>query len=139
VRRTLADRDGAMRSFVCDPMPILTSGLRSASDAPGIWNTPDGGGPVFTSCSRRTPTCRSARQGSIGDAGDQWAFATAWGFDVADVSQHVDIWQGDADTVAAPTGAHVLDGMLQDSTVHSLPGEGHFSIGLRMADVLAGR
>ena len=81
----------------------------------------------------------SARQGSIGDASDQWAFATPWGFDVADVSQHVDIWHGDADTVAAPTGAHVLHGMLPDSTVHSLPGDGHFSIGLRMADVLTGR
>jgi pimeloyl-ACP methyl ester carboxylesterase len=69
------------------------------------------------------------RQGVLGDAGDHWAFAGPWGFDVRDVEQPVDIAHGDDDRNVPVFHAEVLGDLLPNVTVRVLPGEGHYSIG----------
>ena len=72
-----------------------------------------------------------ARQGSLGDAADQWAFATPWGFDLASIGQPVEIWHGNADTLVPPAHAHELAAALPNANLRLFPDDGHFSIGLR--------
>ncbi len=78
-----------------------------------------------------------ARQGAAGDAGDQWAFATPWGVEPESVTQPVDIWHGDADTIVPLEHAHTLHERLPNATLHVLPGEGHFSVGRYVPDQLS--
>ncbi len=76
----------------------------------------------------------SSRQGSLGDAADQWAFATPWEFDLASIHQPVEVWHGDADTVVPVVHARVLAAALENSNLRILPHDGHFSIGLRAVE-----
>ena len=71
----------------------------------------------------------ATRQGNLGAAGDQWAFARSWGFEMDRIKQPVDVWQGDADRSIPLSHAHVLAEMLPNARLHILAGEGHLSIG----------
>jgi pimeloyl-ACP methyl ester carboxylesterase len=77
------------------------------------------------------------RQGNLGDAGDHWAFAGPWGFDVRDVEQPVDIAHGDDDRNVPVSHAEVLGTLLPSATVRILAGEGHYSIGRHVPEQVA--
>ncbi len=70
-----------------------------------------------------------ARQGQAGAGGDMWALWIPWGFDLASISQRVDVWHGDSDTSVPLSHAHAFLSALPDAVLHILPGEGHYSIG----------
>lgn len=75
-----------------------------------------------------------ARQGNLGAAGDQWAFAGPWEFDLAEVAQPVEVWLGDADRSIPVAHAHALGNRLPNARVRILADDGHYSIGLRVPD-----
>lgn len=92
--------------------------------------------PAYLEAAMATIT-EGTRQGPAGDASDMWAFATPWGFELTAVVQPVDIWHGDADTQVPVSHAYVLEAALPRATLHVLPGDGHFSIGRHVPDLLA--
>ena len=51
-----------------------------------------------------------------------------WGFPLASVRQHVDIWHGTQDWQVPVAMGQVLSAMLPDATGHWFPGEGHFLV-----------
>ena len=93
--------------------------------------------PAYLEAAMATIT-EGTRQGPAGDASDRWAFATPWGFELTAVVQPVDIWHGDADTRVPVSHAYFLEAALPRAKLQILPGEGHFSIGRRTPDLLAG-
>lgn len=78
-----------------------------------------------------------ARQGALGEACDGWAWALPWGFELAAVTQPADVWHGDADTIIPIAHAHALHAGLPESTLHVLPGDGHFSISRHFPEQVA--
>jgi pimeloyl-ACP methyl ester carboxylesterase len=78
-----------------------------------------------------------ARQGTLGDVGDHWAFAGSWGFDLAKVEQPVDVWHGDADQSVPVAHAHVLGNLLPNARIRILADDGHLSIGRSVPDQVA--
>lgn len=92
--------------------------------------------PFYMEAAMATLTDGS-RQGPLGDAGDQWALATPWGFELGAIVQPVDLWHGDADTVVPVSHARALSSALPNATLRILPGDGHFSIGRRVAEQVA--
>jgi pimeloyl-ACP methyl ester carboxylesterase len=89
--------------------------------------------PSFAEAAMAT-LAEATRQGNLGVAGDQWAFVRPWGFEMHRIEQPVDVWLGDADQSIALSHAHVLGELLPNARVQILAGDGHFSIGLRVAD-----
>ena len=89
--------------------------------------------PTFAEAAMAT-LVEGSRQGPLGDAADQWAFATPWGFDMGSIDQPVAIWHGDADTVVPVAHAHVLSAALPNASLRVCIGDGHFSIGLRVIE-----
>src|SRR5438309_981885 len=68
------------------------------------------------------------RNGPAALAEDRALFFRPWGFPLASVRQHVDVWHGTHDwQVPAALGA-ALAAMLPDCTPHWFPGEGHFLV-----------
>jgi pimeloyl-ACP methyl ester carboxylesterase len=66
-------------------------------------------------------------QGGVGALDDMWAFLD-WGFAPEDVSQHVELFVGDADDILDPTmTAHLAD-RLSDCRAHTWPGAGHYGV-----------
>jgi pimeloyl-ACP methyl ester carboxylesterase len=49
-----------------------------------------------------------------------------WGFDLADVPQHVDVFYGDADDILEPAMPEKVAEQLPDATAHVWPGAGHY-------------
>lgn len=92
--------------------------------------------PAFVEVATAT-VAEGARQGALGEACDGWAWALPWGFELAAVTQPVDVWHGDADTIVPISHAHALHAGLPDSTLHVLPGDGHFSISRHFPDQVA--
>jgi len=76
-------------------------------------------------------------QGSLGDAADQWAFATPWGFQLTSIDQPVAIWHGDADTVVPTSHAHALLAALPNASLRVCTDHGHFSISFRAGEQAA--
>ena len=75
-----------------------------------------------------TSFAEGARQGSRGIASDAWATTRPWGFEFSAITQRVDIWHGDSDTLAPVTHAYALDALLPNASLRIVPGAGHFSI-----------
>lgn len=50
-----------------------------------------------------------------------------WEFRLEDISMHVSLWQGDADTLALPAGAAYMASKLPNHTLHTIPGSGHIA------------
>lgn len=92
--------------------------------------------PAFLGAATAAVT-EGARQGPLGEACDGWAWALPWGFALADVTQPVDVWHGTADTVVPFAHAEALHAGLPDATLHTLPGDGHFSISRHFPDQVA--
>jgi pimeloyl-ACP methyl ester carboxylesterase len=85
--------------------------------------------PSFAKAAMST-LAEATRQGNLGAAGDQWAFARSWGFEMDRIEQPVDVWHGDEDRSVPVSHAHVLGEMLPNARVRTLAGEGHLSIAL---------
>lgn len=77
--------------------------------------------------------------GSQGVAAEaRWLFTRPWGFPPAEVGCHVDLWYGDADTLVPLDMGRHLDGVLPDSRLTVLPGEGHMVFITHWAEILRG-
>ena len=61
-------------------------------------------------------------------------FGSDWGFSLADITCPIDIWHGGCDEVVPVAMAHHFAENLQQSTLHILPDEGHFSLPIRQAE-----
>lgn len=92
--------------------------------------------PAYLEATRAT-LAEGAAQGTAGDAGDHWATATSWGFDLLAVTQPVDVWHGEADRAVPPAHARALAALLPTATLRLLPDEGHYSIGRYALEQLA--
>ena len=91
--------------------------------------------PPYLEAAMATITEGTPRQGPAGGASDRWAFATPWGFEHGGRAARR-VWHGDADT-QCPS----LAGLSRGRRCHArllriLPGEGHFSIGRHVPDLL---
>jgi pimeloyl-ACP methyl ester carboxylesterase len=78
------------------------------------------------------------RPGSRGVAHDDVLVNRDWGFDLAEVSPRIDIWQGEADVNVPPHAATYLHGVLPHARVTFAPGKGHFFLFERWQDILLG-
>ena len=67
-------------------------------------------------------------QGHVGGAGDEYAFAYPWGVDHAAVTQPVEMWHGDADTIVPHDHLGLLAKTYPQAVAHTLAGHGHISI-----------
>jgi pimeloyl-ACP methyl ester carboxylesterase len=94
------------------------------------------GDPVFAETALAT-LAEGARQGTLGAAGDMWAFEASWGFACNAVDQRVDIWHGDEDRAVPVSHAYALRDELPNADVRVLAGEGHISIGRAVPEQLA--
>lgn len=66
-------------------------------------------------------------QDGIGALDDMWAFL-GWGFAPEDVSQHVELFYGDADAILGPAMYTALAERLPDCAAHAWPGGGHYAV-----------
>lgn len=74
------------------------------------------------------------RVGVDGWVDDDLAFTTPWGFELAEISKPVQIWQGTADLMVPFAHGQRLASQLPGVSPHLEQGEGHLSIGLGMID-----
>jgi pimeloyl-ACP methyl ester carboxylesterase len=70
------------------------------------------------------------RNGIEGWLEDDLAFTTPWGFDLAEISIPVTIWQGSADLMVPFAHGQWLASRVPGATAHLEEGEGHLSIGI---------
>ena len=75
------------------------------------------------------------RQNSRGVAQDDILVNQDWGFDLASVRPHIDIWHGEADVNVPLQAGKFLQKVLPNTRATFLPGEGHF-FALRSWDVI---
>jgi pimeloyl-ACP methyl ester carboxylesterase len=76
-----------------------------------------------------------ARQGQAGLIADWVAEAMPWGFGLADITVHVDVWVGGLDPGRATLDAPELERRIPSCTVHLDAGAGHWLIS-RWADIV---
>jgi pimeloyl-ACP methyl ester carboxylesterase len=74
-------------------------------------------------------------QGGVGALDDMWAFLD-WGFAPEDVTQHVELFVGDADDILDPEMSAHLAERLPDCTPHTWPGAGHYGVYARWQEFL---
>lgn len=73
----------------------------------------------------RSSFVESVRQGSGGWVDDDLAFATAWGFELADVPTEVRLWQGDLDVLVPRSHGEYLAAHLPNAEFNVVPDAGH--------------
>lgn len=66
------------------------------------------------------------RNGATGPAHDAQTVYLDWGFSVADIPGHIDIFQGAADIFIPRQFSDYLHSKARDSTLNIIPGQGHF-------------
>jgi pimeloyl-ACP methyl ester carboxylesterase len=66
-------------------------------------------------------------QGGLGALDDMWGFLD-WGFRPDDVTQHVELFVGDADDILDPEMSARLSKRLRDTTAHTWHGAGHYGV-----------
>jgi pimeloyl-ACP methyl ester carboxylesterase len=66
-------------------------------------------------------------QGGVGALDDMWAFFD-WGFTPEDVTQHVELFVGDADDILDPAMSAHLAERFPDCALHTWPGAGHYGV-----------
>lgn len=86
---------------------------------------------AFVSDFRRASptTARAAAQ-------DMAIFARPWGFDLSEIAVPVDFWQGDADRTVPPAHARRQAELVKTSTLHEVPGAGHFMVLDHLEEIL---
>ena len=67
----------------------------------------------------------ASRQGAAGWMDDDLAFTRPWGFDLADVSAEVRIWQGELDVLAPQAHGRRVAEQLPNATFELVEGKGH--------------
>jgi pimeloyl-ACP methyl ester carboxylesterase len=77
------------------------------------------------------------RGGSWGVAQDLRVLTRPWGFDLGAITAPTWVHQGDADTTVPPQHAHLYAQAIPGAQLQIHPGDGHFSIFSRPADILA--
>jgi pimeloyl-ACP methyl ester carboxylesterase len=77
------------------------------------------------------------RQGAVGAATDWIALLRPWGFSLADISIHVDLWLGAQDVKVDRTAFEAVVRGLSDASFTLWPDAGHFGPARHWADVLA--
>jgi pimeloyl-ACP methyl ester carboxylesterase len=84
----------------------------------------------------------AVRAGVEGWLEDDIAFMTPWGFDLAQITVPVSVWQGSADLMVPFAHGQWLASRVPGASVHLQDGEGHLSIAIgaldRMLDELVG-
>jgi pimeloyl-ACP methyl ester carboxylesterase len=70
----------------------------------------------------------SMRQGTAGCLQDYRVFGDPWGFDLAEVTAPVHIWEGAEDHTGPPEYRELLLHYLPDARLSIVPGEGHLSL-----------
>jgi pimeloyl-ACP methyl ester carboxylesterase len=78
-------------------------------------------------------------QGGRGLAWDARLIAQPWGFSLREIKSPVDLWHGDADRNAPLAMGRYMAEQLPNSSLHILPGEGHFSVVMRHAESILQR
>ena len=68
----------------------------------------------------------AARQGTRGIVEDYRTLGMNWGFSLADIRQHVSIWQGEQDVLVPLRHAFMLRDEIPENTFSLVPGRGHF-------------
>lgn len=86
---------------------------------------------AFIDDARRT-SASSARA----TAQDMTLFARPWGFELRAIGLPVDFWQGDADRNVPPAHGRLQADQVPGSVLHDCPGEGHFLVVDRLAEIL---
>jgi pimeloyl-ACP methyl ester carboxylesterase len=51
-----------------------------------------------------------------------------WGFRLEDITMHITLWHGEADSLAFPTAAAYVASKLPNHTLHMIPDAGHFTV-----------
>ncbi len=78
------------------------------------------------------------RQGGRGPAQELALHLRSWDIDPGHVKVRTELWQGEADTTVPPAMAHWYARRLLSCELHSVPGEGHFSLPVRhMTSILS--
>lgn len=80
---------------------------------------------------------RGPRSAARAAAQDLELFSADWGFSLSDVAVATDVWQGDADTIVPPRHAAILCDAIPGAELHVVPGEGHFMVLDRVAEILS--
>jgi pimeloyl-ACP methyl ester carboxylesterase len=62
-------------------------------------------------------------------------FAAPWGFELGAISVPVHLWQGDADRNVPPSHGSILRDAIPGAVLHECPGEGHFLVVDRIAEI----
>ena len=75
-------------------------------------------------------------QGGVGALDDMWGFLD-WGFVPDGVTQHVEMFVGDADDILDPAMSTSLSERLPDATLHTWPGAGHYGVYGRWQEFLS--
>jgi len=75
-------------------------------------------------------------QGGVGALDDMWGFLD-WGFAPEDVSQHVEMFVGDADDILDPEMSTSLAQRLPDAALHTWDGAGHYGVYGRWQEFLS--
>jgi pimeloyl-ACP methyl ester carboxylesterase len=76
-------------------------------------------------------------QGTLGAAGDQWAFFRGWDLDWSDIAAPVLAWHGTADTIVAPEHLDLIAAARPATTVSRCPDEGHLSLLMRYPEFVS--
>jgi pimeloyl-ACP methyl ester carboxylesterase len=79
---------------------------------------------------------RALSSGAAGWIDDDLAFVRPWGFDVAEITVPVGVWQGAADLMVPFSHGQWLASAIPGARAHLYEDEGHISITLRMPRIL---
>jgi pimeloyl-ACP methyl ester carboxylesterase len=81
----------------------------------------------------------AVRNGIAGWRDDDLAVTASWGFDVADITIPVAVWQGDADAMVPLAHGSWLAASIPGATRHLLEGEGHLTlVADKIGEIIAG-
>ena len=102
----------------------------------------DGAGPLDAAALARQPVAqvaaptREALRSPTGVADDYRRFGGPWGFDLADVTGPVTVWQGEADTMVPVDHGRRLAAELPGGDLRLVPDSGHFLLWVQARAIL---
>jgi pimeloyl-ACP methyl ester carboxylesterase len=109
VEQSARDPDGVLDALVAE----LPAYDREVLSRPGV------------RAELRNSILESVRQGARGWIDDDLAFATSWGFSLADVRTEVRLWQGELDVLVPRSHGDYLAERLPHATFELVPAAGH--------------